>query len=273
MTRNEAVRHVATQVQSLVSSVEQRIVGYRRDFHRYAESGWTEFRTASLIARRLSDLGYEVQVGRDVMVEADRMGVPDQGALESCWQRAVEEGGDRPYLEAMRGGYTGVVGALSNGDGPVVGLRFDIDALDIDESTSENHRPARDGFASVHSGVAHACGHDGHAAVGLGVAEVLIALGTEIPVPLIDEGKERVITIHEGIQPGEIIRLKGAGMPSLRRGRGHGDLFVQVRVKTPTKLNQRQRELLMEFAELDTHGNGPKARDFWDRIKGLKNSI
>ena len=102
---------------------------------------------------------------------------------------------------------------------------------------------------------------------------VQAALGTEIPVPLIDEGKERVITIHEGIQPGEIIRLKGAGMPSLRRGRGHGDLFVQVRVKTPTKLNQRQRELLMEFAELDTHGNGPKARDFWDRIKGLKNSI
>lgn len=102
---------------------------------------------------------------------------------------------------------------------------------------------------------------------------VQAALGTEIPVPLIDESQERVITIHEGTQPGEIIRLKGAGMPSLRRGRGHGDLFIQVMVKTPTRLSQRQRELLMEFGELDKHSKGPKARDFWDKIKGMKNSI
>jgi aminobenzoyl-glutamate utilization protein A len=169
-------RTLIERVHSLVGDIEHRIVGYRRDFHRYAESGWTEFRTASLIARRLQDLGYEVRVGRDVVAEEDRMGVPDPNVLELCWQRAVREGGDKPYMQAMRSGYTGVVGILSNRAGPTVGLRFDMDALDIDESVSTDHRPVREGFASVHQGVAHACGHDGHAAVGLGVAEVLTRL-------------------------------------------------------------------------------------------------
>jgi aminobenzoyl-glutamate utilization protein A len=169
-------RDTIEQVQALVDGIGQDLVGYRRDFHRHAESGWTEFRTASLIARRLDDLGYEVRVGRDVVCDQDRMGVPATDVLEACWQRAATEGGDKQYLEAMRGGFTGVVGVLCNGDGPTVGLRFDIDALDVCESTSEEHRPAREGFASVHRGVAHACGHDGHGAVGLGVAQVLSEL-------------------------------------------------------------------------------------------------
>lgn len=70
-----------------------------------------------------------------------------------------------------------MVGVLRNGDGPTVGLRFDIDALDLSESQDgERHRPAREGFASIHPEACHACGHDGHAAVGLGVARVLLRL-------------------------------------------------------------------------------------------------
>jgi metal-dependent amidase/aminoacylase/carboxypeptidase family protein len=70
----------------------------------------------------------------------------------------------------MRGGFTGAVASRSCGSGPVIALRFDIDALDLIESDAASHRPARDGFASMNRGAAHACGHDGHVAIGLGVA-------------------------------------------------------------------------------------------------------
>ncbi len=160
----------------LVDALASKLVTYRRDFHRYAESGWLEFRTASLVARRLADLGFDVHVGRDVMCDTARMGVPDQATLDAAWERAVTQSGDSAYLEALKGGFTGVVGVLKSGDGPTVGLRFDMDALNIQESIAETHRPAREGFASVNDGMAHACGHDGHAALGLGVAEVLMAL-------------------------------------------------------------------------------------------------
>ena len=57
------------KVNTIIKEIEEKIIGYRRDFHRYAESGWTEFRTASLVARRLTDLGYEVLIGKEVMKE------------------------------------------------------------------------------------------------------------------------------------------------------------------------------------------------------------
>ena len=170
------IDHVCT----IADEIENRVVAYRRDLHRYAELGWTEFRTASLIARRLLDLGYVVSAGRDVIRAEDRMGVPSEDVLEACWQRAGDEGGDPAFLDVMHGGFTGVVGVLQHGEGPVVGLRFDIDALQVSESRSLDHRPVREGFASLHDGVAHACGHDGHGAVGLGVAEVVSRLRQEI---------------------------------------------------------------------------------------------
>ena len=83
------------------------------------------------------------------------------------------------------------------------------------------------------------------------------------------DDEERRIVIQEGTQPDEIIRLKGKGMPSLRRGKGYGDLFAQVMVKIPTKLSQRQRELLTEFDELDKQKIGTKTRAVWDKIWGI----
>ena len=163
-------------VKELAERVESSVIADRRDFHRYAEAGWTEFRTASLVARRLTDLGYQVSLGRDVLTDEERMGLPDETALEAQYQRAAAQGGDPDFLPALRGAFTGVVGVLTNGKGPTLGMRFEMDALDIPESDSTEHRPQRGGFASVNAGVMHACGHDAHTAVGLGIASVLASL-------------------------------------------------------------------------------------------------
>ena len=163
-------------ITNLANDLEQKIITYRRDFHRHAESGWTEFRTASLVARRLTDLGYTVQIGRQVIKEEDRMGLPAAEVLTERWQRAVDQGGDAEFLAAVKGGFTGVVGSLKNGPGPTIGLRFDMDALDLTESQSQNHRPVKEGFASINREAMHGCGHDAHTAIGLGVAEILAQL-------------------------------------------------------------------------------------------------
>lgn len=167
-------------VQKMIDSLHDNLVRYRRDFHKYAESAWTEFRTSSLIARQLSDLGYEVLVGKDIIKEEDRMGVPSQQELEWHWQRALEQGGDKDFMNAMKGGFTGVVGTLNNGPGPAIGMRFDIDAVDMTESSSLEHRPVREGFTSINANAMHSCGHDGHAAMGLGVAETLVQIREQL---------------------------------------------------------------------------------------------
>ncbi len=160
-------------IEELVENIENKIIKYRRDFHKYPEYGWTEFRTASLIARRLVELGYEIKLGKEVVNSEFRMDVPSDEDLEKNYKRALEQGGDKELIPFLKGGFTGVVGILKNGEGPKVALRFDIDGLKIQESEEEEHFPKKKGFSSVNKNVMHACGHDGHAAVGLGVAEVL----------------------------------------------------------------------------------------------------
>lgn len=163
-------------VKEMAERVENRVIADRRDFHRYAEAGWTEFRMASLVARRLTELGYRVSLGRDVLVDEERMGLPDADMLEAQYQRAVAQEGDPEFLPALRGGFTGVVGVMRTGKGPTLGMRFEMDALDIQETTSKEHHPQCGGFASVNCGVMHACGHDAHTAVGLGIASVMASL-------------------------------------------------------------------------------------------------
>lgn len=152
------------------------MVALRRDFHKYAETGWLEMRTASIIARKLTELGYEVIVGEDACKKEDRMGVPSDEVLAASYERAVLQGADPEFVKATEGGFTGVIGILRCGEGPTVGMRFDIDALGVNEATEEDHFPAREGFVSVNEGSMHACGHDGHAVSGLGVAEVLMQI-------------------------------------------------------------------------------------------------
>lgn len=164
------------EISELAENLSQNLTAVRRDFHKYAETGWFEMRTSSLIARRLTDLGYEVLTGDQVCKKDSRMGVPSDAELEKQYERAVSQGADPEFVERTRGGMTGVIGILHCGEGPVVAMRFDIDALGVFESGSKEHRPAREGFSSVNEGFMHACGHDGHAAIGLGVAEVLMKI-------------------------------------------------------------------------------------------------
>ncbi|MCT9096011.1 molecular chaperone DnaJ [Haloarchaeobius sp. HME9146] len=73
------------------------------------------------------------------------------------------------------------------------------------------------------------------------------------------------IDIDEGTQSGETIRIRGEGMPRLRRS-GHGDLYVQVQVVTPDSLNEEQREALEAFAEAGGEEVEVK-KGFWKKIK------
>jgi len=163
------------------AALAPRLSAVRRDFHRYAEPGWLEIRTASLIARRLTELGCEVLAGRAVCDTETRMGVPEQDVLDAAYKRALAEGADPEFAELVKDGYTGVIGIIRGAlPGPVYGMRFDIDALGVAESTDETHVPVKEGFASIHSGVMHACGHDGHGTIGLGTAEILAAHRDEL---------------------------------------------------------------------------------------------
>lgn len=107
----------------------------RRDFHRHPELGFQEVRTAGIVARDLTELGLEVSTGI---------------------------------------GKTGVVATLEGSrPGPVLLVRFDMDALPIQEETGAE-------YASETPGVMHACGHDGHTAIGLTVAKMLEAHKDEL---------------------------------------------------------------------------------------------
>lgn len=89
-------------------------------------------------------------------------------------------------------------------------------------------------------------GEDIHCAVPVSFTQA--ALGDEIEVPTLKGTKK--ISIPHGIQPGETIRLRDEGIPSLR-GNQRGDQIVHVSIKTPQSLTARQEELLREFAEIE----------------------
>lgn len=111
-------------------ALQEQLIAWRRDFHAHPELGFQERRTAGIVAQRLSELGYQVQTGI---------------------------------------AHTGVIGVLEGQrPGPVVMLRFDMDALPIKEENAT-------AYVSQNPGVMHACGHDGHVAIGLGVATLAAA--------------------------------------------------------------------------------------------------
>lgn len=157
----------------MADALADKLITYRRDLHRHAETGWLEMRTSSLVAARLKALGYEVLTGKQVCKAQARMGLPSQEILEEHYQWAAEHGADEEFLPHTRGGFTGVIGILRCGDGPTAALRFDMDALGVFEETDSLHRPFAEHFCSISHGMMHACGHDGHTAIGLGTAELL----------------------------------------------------------------------------------------------------
>lgn len=155
--------------------LKSEIVKNRRDIHQHAESAWTEYRTASLVATELTKLGYDVYCGAEVIDEASMMGVPDAKTLELFEKRALTEGADVAWVEKMRGGKTGVMGVMKFAKpGNTVAMRFDMDANDVAETKEVDHIPNIEGFASIHANVMHACGHDGHTSIGLAVAKLIM---------------------------------------------------------------------------------------------------
>ena len=187
-------------IKNTAQEITPKLIEYRHDFHKYAEGGWLEIRTGSLIARRLYEMGYEVLVGEAVMKKDVRMNLYSDEIFEKEYERAIEQGADPEFAPYMKYGMTGVIGILREGmDGarvvttaeeahkdmeneaaPVIGMRFDIDALGIPESTDPAHVPNQCGYASVNEGFMHACGHDSHACIGLGTAELLMKIKDEL---------------------------------------------------------------------------------------------
>ena len=132
----------AARVDAPAARVEDAVRAWRRDIHQHPELSNREFRTAKLVAAHLAEQGYQVRTGV---------------------------------------AHTGVIGVLRGGPGPVVALRADMDALPVTEAT---RLPFASKERAVHEGhevgVMHACGHDAHTAILMGVASVLAELRGEL---------------------------------------------------------------------------------------------
>ncbi len=134
----------ASEIDRRAVEIEGKVVAWRRDFHRHPELSNREFRTSRIVADHLRSLGIETRT-------------------------AVA--------------HTGVVGTLRGGKpGPVVALRADMDALPVKEELDLPFASkARATYNGREVGVMHACGHDMHTAILMGVAEVLAGLRAELP--------------------------------------------------------------------------------------------
>jgi len=140
----QTVNPLAAEVDTRVEKALPSIVEWRRDLHQHPELGNREFRTAKVIAAHLERLGLEVQTGV---------------------------------------AHTGVVGLLKGGKpGPVVALRADMDGLPVTEQVDLPFKSTQKTMWNGQEvGVMHACGHDNHMAILLGVAEVLAPMRDRIP--------------------------------------------------------------------------------------------
>jgi aminobenzoyl-glutamate utilization protein A len=146
----------------------------RRDLHRHPEPAWREFYTTARLVDELERRPLDaLYVGSEVL-SGERSGVPDEAELAAWRDRALSAGAREDVLDRLDGGTTGLLAVLERGEGPVVGVRVDIDALPVTEADDDDHVPAREGFRSENEGYMHACGHDAHAAVGVGVIDAIL---------------------------------------------------------------------------------------------------
>lgn len=131
------------KIAAAADKIEGQVIAWRRDIHEHPELGNNEIRTSGLIAKYLQSLGIEVKTGI---------------------------------------AKTGVVGILKGGNpGPVVALRADMDALPITERTQVPFASkVKTMYNGKEVGVMHACGHDSHVAMLLGVAEVLSSIKNDL---------------------------------------------------------------------------------------------
>ncbi|MGO1540158.1 MAG: amidohydrolase [Luteimonas sp.] len=132
------------EVTAAAQALQDKVVAWRRDIHQHPELGNREFRTAELVAEHLRSLGLEPQTGI---------------------------------------AHTGVTAVLRGGlPGPRIALRADMDALPVTEQTGLPFAStATTEFNGQETGVMHACGHDAHVAILMGVAEALAGIRDELP--------------------------------------------------------------------------------------------
>ncbi|WP_436343064.1 amidohydrolase [Natronorubrum sp. FCH18a] len=184
------------------------LVSLRRDLHRKPEPAWCEFYTTARIVTELEERVEldELHVGPDAIAGDHRMAVPDDAELALWLDRAREAGADEAVLERLEGGHTGAVAVLERGEGPTVGLRVDIDALPREESDDPDHAPAAEGFRSEHEGAMHACGHDAHATIGIGVLEAIAESDFQGTLKVFFQPAEEVVGGGKSMAMGEHIR-------------------------------------------------------------------
>lgn len=151
-----------------IASHYPEAVEWRRELHRHPQPAWLEFYSTGFVAEKLSAWGYEVLQGENIIDVGKRLVVPDAETLQAEYERALKAGIKEEFVAPAKGGFTGAVGILKGASpGPTVAFRFDIDSLEILESSERSHRPVAEGFVSQHRGYAHMCGHDAHTAMGL----------------------------------------------------------------------------------------------------------
>jgi molecular chaperone DnaJ len=107
-------------------------------------------------------------------------------------------------------------------------------------------------------------GNDLHCVIPVSFAQA--ALGAQIEVPTL-EG-EHTLKVPEGTQSGAKFRIRSKGVPVLN-GRGKGDLFVEIRVQTPSKLTKRQRELLEELEGIAKVENKPQRHSLLEKMRDM----
>lgn len=169
------------EIRALSMKQVGRVISLRRDLHRHPEVGWCEYRTTAVVREQLEAVGASITAGSDLYGAVDRRGLPEKWIDDEAMSRAIEAGVDLRQIRAMRGGLTGLSAELTSASaGPVIAVRADLDALPLQESDAKEHVPAREGFASTVPGVMHACAHDAHTAVVVGLAEVLAEFGSEL---------------------------------------------------------------------------------------------
>ena len=108
--------------QDLKKKVEELIPNLakvRRDLHKHPESGWTEFRTASMAIKKMQQLGYTITMGEKAVCREAMMGVPSADALKAHMERAIAQGADPELVAKMEGGMTGFWADMDfGGEGP-----------------------------------------------------------------------------------------------------------------------------------------------------------
>lgn len=149
------------------------IVSLRRRLHSHPEPGFLEYRTAALVIETLGELGVDHTTGSSAM-NMGAVPVRPTDAEHRTWaERARQAGVAAEMVTNFRENGTAVIASLrGNRPGPVWGLRVDMDALPIEEDRHSAHLPVAEGFRST-TPYMHACGHDGHTAIGLALASRL----------------------------------------------------------------------------------------------------